>query len=72
MDARKYVSNICFGWFCCISVLINVCLQHSLKQRCFKGTPVEETREETQSNNFAVAALLFSLAVRVTPLICFQ
>lgn len=71
MDANKYVSNF-FGWFCYVSMLIKVCLHHSLKQRGFKGTPVEKTREEAQNNNFAVAAVLCSLAVRITPLICFQ
>lgn len=36
-----------FGSFCYISVLIKMCLQHSFKQRDFKGTAVDETREET-------------------------
>lgn len=69
----KYVCKSFFN----INMLLNLCLQHSFKEKeDFKGTPIGDTVWEIYSfncsNNFAIAAPLFSLAVTVTPLICFQ
>lgn len=71
--------QICMSlfFFFYINMLLNLCLQHSFKEKKdFKGTPIGDTVWEIYSfncsNNFAIAAPLFSLAVTVTPLICFQ
>lgn len=79
-STSKWIPNMrvsLFFFFFNINMLLNLCLQHSFKEKeDFKGTPIGDTVWEIYSfncsNNFAIAAPLFSLAVTVTPLICFQ